>query len=263
MTKHHHDCSKRQIPKKTMLCVHREGDIYPTFATVTSPCNQFGCYTLKDELFQCMFDNALDEQNIIIPSDQRYSYWSTTTNEKTLKDSLYALSSEMQTTSRSTLKETGSTALFLFHKRAQASILFENLNSIASKPMSKQPRRCNCALLCSLHDMIATHSLYNDDMFLTNKQPRNFTTEKTAKKFCLATIAFRMATGMNSKIDWKTSSIYHLSTLDPSKYQQAISFIDFFSLNFHPHYARTLCPIKHDVEKFNLHKTKHDLLTKK
>ena len=253
------------VPSSTMLYVYRPENVYPCYATVKHFDTTAGLYTLEDETTKHLFRNKLQHQHVVIPSDQCYAYSTTTTNLSWLKSTLYVLLTEIQTIRQHvrTNRDYSSELLLLFHKQAHASMLFENINSLPRHNMSSQSRTFNCALLCSLHDMIATHSLYDETMFLTNKQPRIYTTEKTLKKFCFATIALRITTGTDYKVTSKRRSIHSLSVADPLKYAQSMTFLHFFSRDFNDHYTETLSPVHNGLENFDLYKTKHNLIAKR
>ena len=152
--------------------------------------------------------------------------------------------------------------LRLFHKRVHASLLFENINSIAATKMSDQPRRFNCALLCALHDLVENYSLYDMKLYLLSKQKSNSAAERTAKRFCFATIAFRIATGTSGKINNTTRCIKDLLYSNAQHYRYATTFLNFFSSSFHPSYNIAFSDLRHGLESHDLYKTKQNLMSK-
>jgi len=98
--------------------------------------------------------------------------------------------------------------------------------------MSTQARCFNIALVCSLHKVVTKHSLCDTEFYLLCKNVHNHTTETTLKKFCFAAIAFRIATGLNLKIDINTRGIKDLLYIDKDKCRNATTFLDNLSSSF-------------------------------
>ena len=254
------------IPVSTCLYVHLREDVYPRYAQIVSFDATTEMYTLHDNATETIFYDPLQHCNVVVPTDPYYAHCTKSSDLTWLRNALHNVLTELQ--ALETKKPTNAAQrcqqqTLVFHRIVHASLLFENINSIPGNLMSVQPRQFNCALICSLHKVVSQHSLFDETLYLRGTTPRNYTTEKTLKKFCLATIAFRMATGKAKKINTKMRCISDLQSAHKQEHSLAARFLDFFSNEFNETYSHSFGDIRPGLEKYDLYKTTTNLLKKK
>ena len=253
-----------QMPNGACLYVYHPSDTYLRYGKVMSFDPQTGVYTLEDQLTTETFCRTLSPANTIMPTDSRYAHCTTTKDIGWLRQSLHAMLCETQDIQHNKgSNQSYQNQILLFHRRVHASLLFENINSLPGCTMSTQARCFNIALVCSLHEVVTKHSLCDTEFYLLCKNVHNHTTETTLKKFCFATIAFRIATGLNLKIDINTRGIKDLLYIDKDKYRHATTFLDFFANSFHPSYTNSFHNVRPGLEKYDLYRSKMNLVSKK
>jgi len=252
------------IPNGSWLHVHDPYDTYLRYAQVVGFDRATGAHTLRDQLTTETFCRTLSDSNTINPMDPRYAHCTTMKNINWLRDNLHATLCEIQNIQcNKCSNQQEEKQKTLFHRRVYASLFFENINALPGHTMSTQPRCFNMALVCSLHEVVTKHSLYDMKFYLLSKNPQNHTIETTLKKFCFATIAFRIATGLNLKIDVHTRCIKDLLKIDHRKHNNATTFLNFFAAHFHPSYTAAFQDVRTKLEDYDLYKRKMNLLAKK
>ncbi|MBT8265042.1 MAG: hypothetical protein KJP20_00745, partial [Bacteroidia bacterium] len=247
------------LQQHTWLYVYRSEDVYPSYAKIINYDSTSKLYMLNDETTQQKFYNDLSPNHFVIPAHPIVIHLMTSTNMKYLKDSLYATLDEIHDLACNTPND----VMGLFHKRVYASMLFENINCRIECRMSTQSRRFNCAILCVMHDFIKTYSLHDEAKFLKGEQKQNFKIEKALKKFCFATYALRIATGLKYKLSNSRPDIQHLKMSNDNRYNNAKAFLDFFANDFHEQYTAAFKPVRHEVESYDLYKGKYNWQAKK
>lgn len=249
----------------TFVYVNQPNEVYPRYASVISFDTTTCLYALRDELTGDKFCDPLQRCNVVMPAEPFYHPFTATKNLSWLSSNLYRILSEIHAIQKQKHQspfEQHKQRNILFHRKVHASLLFENINSITGCEMSDQPRQYNCALVCSLHDVVLKHSLFDNDLYLLGKNKKNHTMETTLKKFCLATIAFRMATGRTGKINTTIRCIRDLQFVNESCYHRALNFVTFFSHKFNTEYTETFKCINKRLETYDIYKTRTNLTKK-
>lgn len=245
--------------------LYRTNDAFPIFVQLVKYNALSKTYTLINDINHKQFTNKLLATDIINPNERIYNHVTKCPDLPWLKANLYNTLSEIHhiehTDNNNRFQTLDEKQRYLFRKKTHASMLFENINSHTNKRMSTQSRTFNCAILCAMNDCVEMYSLHDNTLFLQGKQ-NNHKVESTVKKYCFATYALRIATGLQYKLSTDRPNIKHLQMSHDPRYQYAKNFLDFFSDGFHDKYTTAFKAIRHDIESFDIYKTKYNLANK-